>query len=590
MGRATINSEVGRAKYRVSLDFGQDTLNDKIAALQARVSDLEGEQVTLESNLAQAQADELTARSELNAAIASYRASIEAGGGSAEKQAVQDATRLSITAQILLQQANTALSGNKAERATAQAKIDYLSTFSLTETRDVWCADYTLDASGQVATVEVPGEADAVVIAPGADPAVDADGLATARPAQESHQLYFNYAILPGWQKFSPTYRFGQITAIDRQNNTCDITLEAAASSAQDLDINQSATLSAVPVEYMTCNAAAFEVWDYVLIKFEGGEWGSPKVVGFKEEPRPCAPARMFYPFEVIGPPATGTVVSGYPYSPNSEGIGAAWGADSVTESRVGGGQFGYRINTTTSTGSFGPYPLVPAPELGIEAPEPPLVFFQVTGLSLNLRLRFDVAWKVERVDQLEWKRQFPSEAYTETTHGTDIVLESNVSENEILFVSDFGKRFQYIPTSSYSFTEILPGSGNNVTYIGEYYVTGSQTVETYDMFSDGFNLNPGTSPDIAGAAAWLSSFFNIPQTITIVVNDAPVQFVLEGVGKHPEYYEGKGNTLLGGISVPPLSPPSGWSSNVFTSAYTMDFDNQDVAGAYYRRADLPAE
>lgn len=588
MGRATIDSEYGLGKYRVSVDFGQTTLDDKIAALQSRISDLEAEQSTLEGNVTQAQADVLTAQSELTSAINSYRASIEAGGSSGKSE-VEGATRLALAAQVILQQATSAVNRNKFEIAEAQTRADYLSGFDLTEERDAWCADYTLEATGEVATAEVPGEADAIVIVPGADPATDADGAAIARPAQESHQLYFNYAILPGWQKFSPTYRFGQITAIDRQNDTCSVTLEAATSSAQGLDVNQTPTLENVPIEYMTCNAAAFEVWDYALVKFEGGSWSSPKVVGFKEEPRPCAPARMFYPFEQMGREYVHRVTA-FP----GEGAGppnnTAYAANDYSNTDTGGGAFGYRLASQSSSGDFGPYPLVPAPELGIEAPVPGVVSVLAWGYSIGLRLRFDVAWYVETQEQLIWQPLPASQAYTETTYGTDKIMEPQVSAGAVLSVSNFGNKYQLHPASNWALTEILPGTGNNAQYIGDDYITGSETIETYNLFDDEFNLNPGTEKDIAHAGAWVGQFFEIPQTITLIIEGAPVNFVFEGVGSHPEFYVGQGNGLVGGISVPPLDPPSGVGTDLRTDPYTMDFDNNAVAGVYYRRADLPAE
>lgn len=51
---------------------------------------------------------------------------------------------------------------------------------------------------------------------------------------------------------------------------------------------NFTTKLEAVPIEYMSCNAAAFSDGDAVLVKFEGQDWSSPKVIGFKENPAAC--------------------------------------------------------------------------------------------------------------------------------------------------------------------------------------------------------------------------------------------------------------------------------------------------------------
>lgn len=51
---------------------------------------------------------------------------------------------------------------------------------------------------------------------------------------------FFNYAILPGWQKYYPTYRFGTITSVYEEDEgyKCDVSLEGRFSECQNLDIN----------------------------------------------------------------------------------------------------------------------------------------------------------------------------------------------------------------------------------------------------------------------------------------------------------------------------------------------------------------
>jgi len=93
--------------------------------------------------------------------------------------------------------------------------------------------------------------------------------------------------MLPGWQKWKPTYRYGAITALD--GDTADVSLDSALSSQQGLNVNQAGVLTGVDIEYMSCDGAAFDVGDEVLIQFSGQDWASPKVIGFKEEPKACA-------------------------------------------------------------------------------------------------------------------------------------------------------------------------------------------------------------------------------------------------------------------------------------------------------------
>jgi len=164
-----------------------------------------------------------------------------------------------------------------------------------------YCADLTEDLSGNVGMIEIAGDrAKGVNIQPGyvasgTSPAVydaERDGMLYNVPmelgSQHSAGVYFNWAMRDGWQKWRPNYRYGTITVIDYDAHTCSVTLEECLSTDNSLDVNQSSSLSAVPIEYMSCNSAAFAVGDEVIVKFENFDWGSPKVIGFKEEPNGC--------------------------------------------------------------------------------------------------------------------------------------------------------------------------------------------------------------------------------------------------------------------------------------------------------------
>lgn len=109
-----------------------------------------------------------------------------------------------------------------------------------------WCADKTAGLSGSVGTIEVPGErSDGVNIQPGYDSNAvydtERDGQLLPAVATLPAAAYFNRALLPGWQKWLPTYRYGTIVAdsIDFDADTCDVCLDPAYSSQQNLDINQ---------------------------------------------------------------------------------------------------------------------------------------------------------------------------------------------------------------------------------------------------------------------------------------------------------------------------------------------------------------
>jgi hypothetical protein len=109
-------------------------------------------------------------------------------------------------------------------------------------------------------------------------------------------QAYYNAAILPGWQKFKPTYRSGVITAIS--GDTADVLLDEAKSSASDIadiglvnvefDVNQTTTLTNVPIVYQDCNGTVFEVGDGVVVQFMSQSWSAPRIIGFLSNPKLC--------------------------------------------------------------------------------------------------------------------------------------------------------------------------------------------------------------------------------------------------------------------------------------------------------------
>lgn len=160
-------------------------------------------------------------------------------------------------------------------------------------TTAAWCADLTEELSGDVGTIEVPGEVGNIQVQPGFSGGSPynkgRDGQLTPTMGQPASGAFYNLAMLPGWQKWKPLFRYATIDSIDSENDTADITLDAAKSSQQNLNINQTATLSGVDVDYMDCNAGAFEEGDAVLVLFDGQDWGNPKIIGFKEEPKPCS-------------------------------------------------------------------------------------------------------------------------------------------------------------------------------------------------------------------------------------------------------------------------------------------------------------
>lgn len=116
------------------------------------------------------------------------------------------------------------------------------------ETRNnVWCIDKTINLTVNqvVGTAEINGVPTTILLTPGGTIAESLGFLQHVGVSTPS-ATFFNRAILPGWQKWKPTYRLGTIISIDYNENKCDVALDAAYSGEKGLSINQEGEAYAV--------------------------------------------------------------------------------------------------------------------------------------------------------------------------------------------------------------------------------------------------------------------------------------------------------------------------------------------------------
>ncbi len=335
MGKAKIVSGGTEGHYTIALDYGKEQRDKRVTALQKRLAQLAPELDKKQGDVGQAQVKQAGKAIAAEQAIEDY---VEATQQAAQAnkalllagQQLEAVATSSIATPAEIQAAQAAVKGAEAAVSAAQAaakeaqeaqtksakelqeakgdvakaklafdllqeekeriskEMAYLTGLQLDESRQVWCADLTEDATGDVATLEIPGESGLILIKPGAPAANTVDGALFAREMQSPEQVFWNAAVLPGWQKWKPMYRRGTIAALDKENDTADVTLIDDRSSAQNLKINQTGTLSAVPVVYMTCNTEAFEVGDECVVRFDDMDWKKPKVIGFVTNPKSC--------------------------------------------------------------------------------------------------------------------------------------------------------------------------------------------------------------------------------------------------------------------------------------------------------------
>lgn len=297
MGRATILANLGEGRYRLQMDWGAQKKQDNLSAANEALNKLQIKLAQVNAQIVQADAAEDELRAQLEAEIVAYEAVIAAANAKGQAPpkpekylALLKKLRETEGKNQPIRTLKKSLEQNKSELFK---KIAYWNAFEAVEQRDAWCVDYTTwaEVGSSVATLEIPGETNIILIAPGCREWNEDDGELVAREVQRPEQVYFNAAILPGWQVEYPTYRGAVIDMIYRADatfdGTCDVTLLPIPSSAQGLGVNQTERLFDVPIRYMAGDHETFIEGDRVVVKFLGQNWNAPVVIGFLEHPRP---------------------------------------------------------------------------------------------------------------------------------------------------------------------------------------------------------------------------------------------------------------------------------------------------------------
>lgn len=241
----------------------------------------------------------------------------------------------------------------KTEKETAKAELmSRLLPFTnndgepVRQTVNAWCCDATEDIAvgAEVATIEIPSERDlGVRVRPAYESretySAARDGKLQPSWSSSPEATYWNWALHPGNARWHPNYRLGEILFIDPLTDKCTVQLDpqrnnekSRARDGNTLDVinpvkyqidpdtgeqttilpgdnvqvaDGVTTLTDVPIEYMECNAAVFEVGDHVMVEFQSRDWKQPKVIGFAENPRSCNVHGLVLTANVITPSTT---------------------------------------------------------------------------------------------------------------------------------------------------------------------------------------------------------------------------------------------------------------------------------------------
>src|SRR5690606_35828260 len=283
MSKGEIISHLGEGKYRIRQKLAVERIQQELTKLGDRIAQLAIDLPTRQLELLQAESAVEAKAQEIEAAIPTLQAGVAGARAQIAKLQADLVPLHSAVRQLQLKVAT--LTAEKLSVLKRQAQLEAVPEG---HEMDVWCADYSLELTGEVGLVDVNDEGgQGTVIQPGyEDDAVYStfrDGALFPDLAQSGAQIFFNAAILPGVQKWSPRYRVGIISNL--QGDTCTITLNSASSSAQDLDINKDKVLVDVPIKYMDCDGGVFEDGDEVVVRFTRH---GPLVIGFYTNPKAC--------------------------------------------------------------------------------------------------------------------------------------------------------------------------------------------------------------------------------------------------------------------------------------------------------------
>lgn len=304
MGKGTIINHIADGQYNVTLDIDDTRAQQTIITLDAAI--LKYNTIITEAQATKGTAWAMydSARSKFNVILNQYLS------GTATREQVIAATADMNAKYRLYVEYDRAWWHAQLKQKSLQKQKEYIEN-KLAEnpapTVQAWCADLTEDLTGSVGTIEIPNErTNDIQVRPGYGGAAiysaPRDGQLQQVVSSTAAGVYYNYAMFPGWQKWKPTYRVGKITA-KPTDDTADVLLDSATSTAQSLDVNVSNTLSDVPIVYMDCNGAVFEIDDRVVVEFISQDHTNPRVIGFETNPKACMLDLISIPSDSYGLP-----------------------------------------------------------------------------------------------------------------------------------------------------------------------------------------------------------------------------------------------------------------------------------------------
>lgn len=339
MGKATIVSDQGEGLY---------TIRKEVAGLAEAIAKIEEQRAKLETLLADIRLNEINKRNimdarlyDANEVIDDWASGIEIPQENLEwnlpykiegnlkdileirirnwevPEAVMNAVHASEVAKAEWYNVDVTLKRVQAQYLSVLERQNELNSIKedVDATVQAWCADYTEELTGTVATLEVPGEVDPTIggginIRPGytgSSAWSSSYGQIQIGPVLTPEAFAWNFTMIQPWMKWKPKWRYATVAAKDEEADTLDVTLSSILSNVgsyldRDTTFNDpwTSSMTGVPVEYMSCGAQAFEVGDEVIVEFRETTQGElttfdPYVIGFADHPKQCPWPQYLY-------------------------------------------------------------------------------------------------------------------------------------------------------------------------------------------------------------------------------------------------------------------------------------------------------
>jgi predicted transglutaminase-like cysteine proteinase len=218
VGSATVKTNLGEGQYIVELTKSQAAITAQKTSLTTRKTEIEAAIAAKEIELAALNVTMNEKYEALKTAVGDY--AVADPPTKALRKAVTDAQKAYITAQSNCNKKQTEINLLGLELASVNKRLAEIETALTVESRTVWCADYSTALTGSVGTIEINGEAGQINIVPEGKSGI---GLLQHPLAMTPSGVFYNWALLPAWQKWKPTYRVGIITAVDKADGKVDV-------------------------------------------------------------------------------------------------------------------------------------------------------------------------------------------------------------------------------------------------------------------------------------------------------------------------------------------------------------------------------